>query len=327
MQYSELRATLAKRGLDVGDMASAETMLRTIGYSRLKAYTYPFREPLAAGASPETPYKLRGKDFYPGTKLEHAMALYKFDHGLRKVCIEGLQDLEVSLRNAIAHILGKRTPFAHLDLQHLDSAACNALDRDGTSGLDAWMKTYREARKQGKEEDFVAHHLVKYSNDLPIWITTEILTFGGLVRLFSLLQDSDKTAVARYFRVTDGRRFHKWLLAMNGLRNVCAHHHRLWNRVLTYELKVPLGTVGPELAHLASLPKDKRLYDALALLSYLLKSRDAGSQWPSTLRTQLRKFPKIDILLPNGGGPVLDMEYSMGCPKGWESLPLWQANA
>jgi abortive infection bacteriophage resistance protein len=113
---------------------------------------------------------------------------------------------------------------------------------------------------------------------------------------------------------------------MNGLRNVCAHHHRLWNRILTYELKVPPATVGPELAHLSALPKEKRLYDALALLSYLLKSRDSGSQWPATLRTQLKKFPKASELLTEDGHPVLDMEYSMGCPTGWESLPLWQSS-
>jgi abortive infection bacteriophage resistance protein len=326
LQYSELRASLGKLGMDVGDRIAADTTLRTIGYSRLKAYTYPFREPLTSSSTPATPYQLRGKSFYPGTKLEHALLLYKFDQGLRKVCIEGLQDLEVSLRGAVAHILGKRSPFAHLDVSHLDSAACLLTDDEGKSGMNAWLGTYREARKQGKQEDYVAHHLIKYGNDLPIWLTTEVLTFGGLVRVFSLLQDSDKSAVANYFGVTDGRRFHKLLLAMNGLRNVSAHHHRLWNRILTYELKVPPAIVGAELGHLASLPKDKRIYDALALLAYLLKSRDAGSQWPATLRTQLKKFPKIDLQQPNGGGPVLDMEYSMGCPKGWESLPLWQAN-
>jgi abortive infection bacteriophage resistance protein len=326
LQYSELRATLSRRGMDVGDRATAETTLRTVGYSRLKAYTYPFRVPMPAGSKRETPYQARGKDFVPGTKLEHAVSLYKFDKGLRKVCIEGLQDLEISLRSAIAHILGKRSQFGHLAVAHLDQGSCAAPDKDGRPGMDAWLRTYQEARAQGKEEDFVAHHLIKYGNDLPIWLTTEILTFGGLVRLFSLLADPDKTAVAKYFQVTDGRRFHKWLLAMNGLRNVCAHHHRLWNRILTYELKIPPATVGPELAHLAALPKEKRVYDALALLSYLLKSHDAGSQWPATLRTQLKKFPENDVLQPDSGGPVLDMEYSMGCPKGWESLALWQPN-
>ncbi|MGO4248067.1 Abi family protein [Micrococcaceae bacterium Sec5.1] len=326
LQYSELRATLSRRGMDVGDRSTAETTLRTIGYSRLKAYTYPFRVPLPSASEQETPYQMRGKDFFPGTCLEHASALYKFDQNLRRICLDGLQDLEISFRAAIAHTLGKRSQFAHLNAAHLDTGACTALDIEGKAGWDHWLKTYREARTQGKEEDFVAHHLIKYGNDLPIWLTTEILTFGSLVRLFSLLVDSDKTAVARYFGVTDGRRFHKWLLAMNGLRNVCAHHHRLWNRILTYELKVPSATVGPELAHLSALPREKRLYDALALLSYLLKSRDSGSQWPATLRTQLKKFPKASELLTEEGHPVLDMEYSMGCPKGWETLPLWQPN-
>jgi abortive infection bacteriophage resistance protein len=231
--------------MDVGDRSTAEITLRTIGYSRLKAYTYPFRMPLPSNSAQETPYQMRGKDFFRGTRLEHATALYKFDQNLRRICLDGLQHLEISFRGAIAHTLGKRSQFAHLDTAHLDTGACTALDTEGKAAWDHWLKTYREARAQGKEEDFVAHHLIKYGNDLPIWLTTEILTFGSLVRLFSLLVDSDKTAVARYFGVTDGRRLHKWLLAMNGLRNVCAHHHRLWNRILTYELKVPPATVGP----------------------------------------------------------------------------------
>jgi abortive infection bacteriophage resistance protein len=70
--------------MDVGDRSTAEITLRTIGYSRLKAYTYPFRMPLPSNSAQETPYQMRGKDFFRGTRLEHATALYEFDQNLRR---------------------------------------------------------------------------------------------------------------------------------------------------------------------------------------------------------------------------------------------------
>lgn len=324
--YAELRATIERRGMTINDRKAAETQLRRIGYFRLGAYTYPFRELLPAGAPRETSFQHRSENFVPGSNFDQVMSLYHFDIGLRKVCLEGLQELEVSVRAAIAHVLSRRSPFAHLDRAHLDAHACSSIDGAAKKeNFQLWMETYTKARKDSKDEDFVGHHLVKYGNDLPIWMTTEILTFGGLVRLFSLMQDGDKTAVAKYFGVKDGRRVHKWLLALNGLRNVCAHHHRLWNRQLTYEVKVPGAVVGEQLQHVASMGNSKKIYHVLALLAYMLRNRDSGSQWHLSFKTQIRKFPNIILTSPHGSGALISAQYSMGLPAQWETLPLWNA--
>lgn len=327
LTYAELRATLERRGMEMKDRKDVERELRRIGYFRLGAYTYPFREMLPATSVPETSKQFRGDGFIPGSKFDYVMALYKYDSGLRRICLDGLQDLEVGVRAATAHVLSRRSPFAHLDAQYLDSAACQSSDtgsKTNRTKFEAWIDVYEASRKDSKDEDFVAHHLVKYGNDIHLWATSETLTFGGVVRLFNLLKIDDKNAVAAYFGVSDGNRFHKWLLALNGLRNVCAHHHRLWNRQLTYEIKVVAGVVTADLHHVAALGNSKKLYHTLALLAYLLRQRDGGAQWHLTFKTYVRKFPKIPLLGPDGTSPLVSMEYSMGFPPGWENLPLWQ---
>lgn len=327
LTYVELRATLERRGMAMNDRKVVERELRRIGYFRLGAYAYPFREMLPATAIPETSKQFRADNFIPGSNFDYVMALYKYDSGLRRVCLEGLQDLEVSVRAAIAHVLSRRSPFAHLDPGHLDPVACQSLDttsKTKRTKFEAWKDVYESSRKDSKDEDFVAHQLVKYGIDLHLWAASETLTFGGVVRLFNLLKIDDKNSVAAYFGISDGTRFHKWLLALNGLRNVCAHHHRLWNRQLTYEIKVVAGVVGSELHHVAALGNSKKLYHTLSLLAYMLRAREGGSLWNMTFKTYVRKFPAIPLLGPDRVGPLISMEYSMGFPPGWESFPLWQ---
>ncbi len=310
--------------MEVSDRKDAETQLRRIGYFRLGAYLYPFRQLLSPESVRETSYQYRSENFVPGSNFKQVLELYRFDSALRKVCLEGLQELEISLRAAMSHVLSGQSVFAHLDKNHLDSNFSKQIDpATQKTNFYLWTETYEKARKDSKDEDFVAHHLIKYGNDLPLWMTVEIVTFGGLVRLFNLMKDTDKTAVAKYFGITDGRRMHKWLLAFNGLRNVCAHHHRLWNRQLTYELRIPSQIVDSSLQHLAQMGNSKKIYHAVALLAYLLRKRDCGTQWNLTFKTQMRKFPK-DLIKPlPEGSPFADLQKNMGFPKDWEGLDIW----
>lgn len=58
------------------DRAKAVAALKSIGYYRLSAYTYPLRKP---GAEART----RSSDFVEGATLDEVLHLYSFDEKLR----------------------------------------------------------------------------------------------------------------------------------------------------------------------------------------------------------------------------------------------------
>lgn len=103
---------------------------------------------------------------------------------------------------------------------------------------------------------------------------------------------------------------------MNYLRNLCAHHSRLWNRTLRHSTRrFNASQVGADLAHVAACEPRDKLYVLLAILGYLVRHLDPKANWPLRLRTHVRKFPDL---------PSLTVQQDMGFPHGWDDLPLWR---
>lgn len=46
-----------------------------------------------------------------------------------------------------------------------------------------WLRRYDEGVKKKAKEDFVAHHIHRYSGRMPIWVATETWDFGLLYHL------------------------------------------------------------------------------------------------------------------------------------------------
>lgn len=320
LTISQQIAHLEAKGLDCGDKNLAAVALHDLGYYRLTAYTYPFRRILAADEPSETSFQFRADEYVSGSQLSYGAALARFDTGLRDKLFDGVAMLEIQLRFQVAHVLGHRNPFGHTHRESLDRGACNALPPTRlrskyATEFDYWMDSYDKLIGRASAEDFIQHTNAKYSGEIPIWIAVETFDFGGLTRLYSLLERSDQNTIARRFGIRDGRLFHGWLIGLGVVRNHCAHHNRLWNRRLSTQLKsIPLAIVSPRLHHLSSVSERKKLYPWATVLAYALRSYDNSSNWHRTFKTQMSKFP------PN---PFVNPEADMGFPASWSSEDLW----
>ncbi|MET1083009.1 MAG: Abi family protein [Burkholderiales bacterium] len=330
----ELLDQLAQRGLSIPDRDVALGFLTRVGYFRSGAYRYVFRQLLPADELNERLRQYRRDEYIPEATFPHVMKLEAFDSKLARVCLEGLFDFEVRLRAAIAHTLAARDVAAHSSQAFLDERACQQLSGDDRTKFDAWMDTCREAIRSGAEdEDFIAHHLMKYPEQpVPIWAVTEVLSFGKLPFLFDLMQTHDAREVARAFGFVHPRPFGAVLRMMVDFRNTCAHGSRLFNRVFKRALSVKAHeTTSDLLAHLmepnfTDAPKpNQRLYIYAAVLAFMLRSHSAGSTWHLTFKTQMRKF---DLTLPAPDGTqLIAPNVSMGFPSGWEELALWKSTS
>jgi abortive infection bacteriophage resistance protein len=316
LTYHRQLDLLASRGMTYRDRSSATQALRSIGYYRLSGYTYVFRQ--EGPANEDGTRGPRRDTFVPSSRLEDAIALHDFDRTLRLTLLEGLQQIEGGLRVKIGYQLGKTDPFGHLNPAALDPAACArpSTTRDGqpTTSFNRWIETYEKNLHDAEHETFVKHFTVKYDRRLPVWAATEIMTFGSLLWLYELLSARDAKRIAEDLGIRDRSLLHKYLKALNVLRNHCAHNARVWNRSTTYPPAKPPAPLTPDtLHHLRQSDADK-LYYLAALTAHLVTVLDPANNWPRRFATVAKKFPQ-----PAG----MTLQNQMGFPDDWTSLTLW----
>jgi abortive infection bacteriophage resistance protein len=137
-------------------------------------------------------------------------------------------------------------------------------------------------------------------------MVTELMTLGALLTLFRGSPSSVRKQIAGRFGTTD-KVFDSWLGALTAVRNICAHHGRLWNRVLGYKPMIPKKAAQ---WHEPVEVSNTRVFGVLTILKYLLSDITRDTQWPTRLSGLLAEYPEIPL-------------DSMGFPEDWRLCPLW----
>ncbi|MGP5317482.1 Abi family protein [Arthrobacter rhombi] len=312
---------LTARGVEVPDLDRGKQLLRAVGYYRLTGYLYPFRKS-------ETDLDADGRQrqrvlnhYREDTTIDDAAAVIAFDRKLRMLILEGIEQIEVSLRMQVGYVLGRRSAFAHLDPATFVGAFIDA-GTDPTTGESTLSKHERwilkaAERQNASDEAFVAHFREKYEDRMPIWALTEILEMGQLSRLYGGLTRSLAGQIASAYAVPSKKVMYSWISSLNYVRNVAAHHARIFNRKLVVAPGRPAVGQVPLLDHLKDEESSKRvfgLYNALAVMAYLLRSIDPDSDWQQRMVDLIESFPETEALT----------KYSLGLPRQWPEFELWR---
>ena len=305
MRYEKPALTLGEqvqrwrdRGLEVPDAERAQAYLTAIGYYRLAAYCLPFECPAPAGQP-------RDHGFQPATQFDDVLALYVFDRRLRLAVMDAMERIEVAVRTGWAHELAIRHgPHAHMNPSLFKSP---------------WEHTRDLARiandMEGSAETFVQHYRRTYAEPFlpPLWAVVETMSLGTLSRWVKNTRDNEaKMAVARTLGLPTVEVLESVLHGLTPVRNVCAHHGRLWNRRFALSL--------PHIKrHRASLaPPDApdhqahHLYNYLTVLALMMARLSPGSSWRSGTIDLVRSA------LPPRFVPA------MGFPPDWQERPAWR---
>jgi abortive infection bacteriophage resistance protein len=99
-------------------------------------------------------------------------------------------------------------------------------------GVERAASAWRGSAIAESDEAFVAHLREKSDGEMPIWALAEILGLGSRSRLYSDLQNSIATEITTSYVAPPKRMMSSWLSSVNYVRNVVAHHARLFNRKL-----------------------------------------------------------------------------------------------
>jgi abortive infection bacteriophage resistance protein len=159
-------------------------------------------------------------------------------------------------------------------------------------------------------EPFMVHLREKYAEPLPpVWAAVEIMTLGQLSKWYANLSHRyDRNGIARALDFDDSHLV-SFLHHLAFIRNLCAHHNRVWNRYFAFSLKLP--THRP-VALRGSLNPDapKKLYNTLAILAYFLDTISPGHHWKS----------RLEALLQDHAISTADM----GFPPDWHDRAIWR---
>lgn len=285
--FDEQVDLLAARGMDVGDRDRAASLLRRVNYYRLSGYWYPFRQ--QAGGT-------RVDDFYPGTRLDDVVALYEFDARLRAATFSVLAPVELAIRALLGHELGRVDPCAHLDPVLLGPTA-----RRGDS-YRRWRRDYETELSQSRE-DFVVHHHDKYGGRLPVWAAVELLGWGSVTYLYGYAPRGVQDSIADACGLS-APQLSSWLKTLNLVRNTCAHHGRLFNRVHTFTPKLPSVGRHPDLD--SATTSWNRTFGQLTLIQFLLDRLELGRT--RLLPAVVRTFPTVPAVPLTRFGAARDWE-------------------
>jgi len=309
---------LCSRGMVTTDIAKAESCLARIGYYRLSAYWYPFRksEPFSDPVTGQKKTRILDA-FRPGTNFSDILELYVFDKKMRLLVLDALERVEIAVRTDIALLLGQHSPTAHRDPSLLHGNFARRVDPKIRLTLHRdWLTRVDHSFARSKE-DFVVHFKNKYAgSDLPIWMSVELWDFGALSHFYAGLTIKDRATISQRYGVISPGVLETWLRCLNDIRNICAHHARLWNRPRPSQPKLPALGELPALDHLHKLPSGAlaRLYPGLAILQVLLKVINPASSWSKRLGEHVATLPRT---------PVVNLA-SAGFPANWQALPLWK---
>ncbi|MGJ4995689.1 Abi family protein [Bradyrhizobium sp. HKCCYLS3077] len=296
LSLEEQAILLAARGLVFENWADSITHLQHIGYYRFTGYLHPFK--IGAG----------GAEYYrPGTTFELVHDRYIFDRKLRMIVLEAVEKIEIAARSAISNSVGtKHGP--HWYLNRANFAKPNWYARRGFT-IEDWHTRFLtdiESQITRSRDVFIKHYFDKYSDPAlpPCWMLFEVLSFGTISECLKFLKHPEHSEICKRFGLSH-QILSSWLHTVSYIRNICAHHSRLWNRVLTIKPTIPN-------ARRAQFNgENDRIYAALLAMQILLTAVWETNHWAEALRSLVDAHPAVPLA-------------SMGFPPNWKDRKEWR---
>jgi len=283
--FEEQLKLLKSRGLAVENTTVALTYLERIGYYRLSGYWYPFRKMKTQPAG----HSYREDEFIEGSRFEEAVELYVFDKKLRLLALDALERIEMAVRVDVAHLLGRYNAFSYYDVKFFDRnfTTRSIRKKDGATGFQIWHERFNSLQYRARKNPFVEHNLEKYGR-LQIWVAIEILDFGSISQLYAGLKYQDRSIIAAKYKMKEND-FKSLLKSLNYIRNVSAHHSRLWNiNVVEFASSFQLDSNWQQVS-------GSRAFYYFCGMQYLLNTICPQSTWKERFKEHLSSFPKVTV--------------------------------
>jgi abortive infection bacteriophage resistance protein len=282
---------LIERGLAINNIETAKHYLANISYYRLAGYWWPMQSDKINHC------------FKPESTFNDVISLYNFDCELRILLFDVIEKIEISLRTKLIY---------HLSHEFDAWWFQDTTIFQDTKALIQTLASIQEEVERSKDI-FIKEHNKKYKDDLrfpPSWKTLELTSFGSLSKLYGNLKHTvkSKEIIAEELGAVNHTYLPSWLHSIAQIRNYCAHHSRLWNKILPGTPKI---LSKPPFRWVTDVPTDtQKIYLHLCIMRYLLNIIIPENTFATQLKTLIKKYPSVD---PN----------ALGLKPNWDEELLW----
>lgn len=287
LTFEQQADQLIGRGMEC-DRDELIRCLKSVSYYRLSGYWFPFRN--------------EDSSFKDGTTLTKVWRRYAFDRRLRLLVLDAIERVEICIRTELVYRLAHaQGPFGYSDSTNLPG-----LEPDEHAKFILRLTDEYE----NSQEQFIRHFKSVYGDTHalpPYWMITELMAFGTLLRLYRGSPQPIKRQIADRFGV-NAVVMESWLKTLNIIRNICAHHGRLWNRELGFKPMIPRKD---RTWHEPVAVTNNRIFGVLTILKCMLDDVAPQSGWPDRLVGLLDDYSDLP-------------RDRMGFPEGWRKSPIWK---
>ena len=282
----------------VGDEDLMRRWLKTVGYYRLSAYWLPWELPPEDGET-------RSKRFPLNTNFSDIVDIYVFDRKLRLLVMEAIDRFEIAVRARWTNVFS----LVHGSHAHMDPT-------NFQNGFDyARMLSKISNTVEQSSEVFIEHYRHKYTFPYlpPLWQITELMTLGEISMWVKATKDSNlKDAVAKDLGLPNKETLEGTLQLLSYVRNICAHHGRLWNRrtvkrapnIKSFRQDMDIEVTGDQ-----HQPRNS-IYNVLVILAKTLRHQSPDTTFPH----------RVNELVDTRSA---DQFRAMGFPDDWRERPIW----
>lgn len=216
----ELIEYISSKGVIVSDKEDAlKKIERYTYYSVINTYKSVFKNE-------------KGK-YFDKVSFDEIYALFEFDKELKNIilryCLEIETVIKAIMANQISQVYGVKN---YLDISNWDASINDTIKKNLIDKINT------EIEKDYNTHTAVTHYMDKYGF-IPPFVLVKILTFGITSRYYGLLKQSDRQAIAKYFKISD-KLLKQILKNLTTIRNIAAHSDRLYNYTSKFYLSFKL---------------------------------------------------------------------------------------
>lgn len=279
----------------------AKEWFSRISYFRLKYY---WRDLLDSDAE---------DSFIEGVSFSDIIQRYDFDHQLRLILFDAIEIIEVALRSKVINHMSQT---AGNGLWYLDSSLFENKEYHEDFVYDLKYEFGRSTEPFAKE--YIGCHSnwdeESFGGDNPdAWRIIEVASFGTLSKMYKNLKSQlpQRSAIANDFGLYSAKDLTGWLEAISLLRNIVAHHSRLWNRTLGKKVANPGGLRYKWLGSPLTEKQQNRPYAFIVAMLYLCNAVCPGNKIKNRI---------LDLVKANQKIPY----QRLGFIGKWEDSPIWK---
>mgnify|MGYP003109006944 CR=1 FL=1 len=283
---------LQERGMEFDNFKEAKHFLSNISYYRLAGYWWEMQEDRIDHL------------FLEGSSFNDVIQLYNFDRQFRLIVFDAIERLEIALRTKLIYHLSLKSG----GLWYEDASLFSK-----TKYHDEQLEKIREEVERSKEE-FIVKHKENHPNESPeAWKALEVVTLNTLSKQYENLKDQlpEKSKIANEFGLYFHSDFSSWLRTTTYLRNLIAHHSRLWNRYIIIKYSWPRSTSTPILNYTPDNHQTRKIFPILSGILHMLNQVSPGHGVKLKLLELFRNYPQTPL-------------SKMGFPAGWDNQPIWR---